>query len=198
MAFRERGHDAYSCDLLPCEGPLPQYHIQGDVLQVVASGDYGIFDLGIFHPPCKFIAYSGNAHWNAPGRVFKRLQALDFFAQCLYCPHIKRIAVENPKGCADAVIRKPDQVIHPYFFGERQMKQTYLWLHNLPPLQHWQDNLFFDTTHTARPEPLYKDKKGKNRYFTDGTTGKDGGDHKRSVTFASIATAMADQWGALG
>ncbi len=190
-AFLKAGFDAYSCDLLPCEGQYPERHIEGNLLNVINDG----WDLAILHPPCTYISYAATKYWNDKGRVFKRLQALEFFAKCLEAD-VKHIAVENPVGCADAVIRKPDQIIHPYYFGDSDLKRTCLWLKNLPKLEHRKnDDLFSSKTHTKKPEPIYVDKSGKKRYFTDAISGTNKGGHKRSKSFAGIASAMVEQWG---
>lgn len=187
-AFNSLGHDATSCDLLPTE--RAGKHYQGNVLDIINDG----WDLLIGHPPCTYISYAATKYWNQPGRVFKRLKALEFFATLLEAP-IPHIAIENPLGCADAIIRKPDQIIHPYFFGDAEMKRTCLWLKNLPKLVHIeQDNLFTDRTHTEKPQPIYIDKSGKKRYFTDAISGTQNGGHKRSASFPGIANAMATQW----
>ena len=133
-------------------------------------------------------------YWNDKGRVFKRLKALEFFAQMLEAD-VPHICIENPVGCADAVIRKPDQIIHPYYFGDGDLKRTCFWLKNLPKLEHRKhDDLFNSKTHTEKPEPIYVDKSGKKRYFTDAISGTNKGGHKRSKSFPGIASAMVDQW----
>jgi len=191
-AFFKAGFDAWSCDLLPCEGEFPERHIQGDILKVLNEQR---FDLGIFHPPCQFISWSGSGHWNDKGRVFKRLKALEFFAQ-LWESDIKHICIENPVGCANVVIANYHQVIHPYFFGEPHMKKTCLWLKNLPKLQHIQTTDLFELkTHTEKPQPIYVDKSGQKRYFTDSISGIKNGGHLRSKSFSGIANAMVQQWG---
>lgn len=187
-AFAAKGFDAWSCDLL--ESETPGNHYKGNVLDIINDG----WDLMIAHPPCTYISYAATKYWNDKGRVFKRLKALEFFAQLLEAD-IPHICIENPVGCANAVIRKPDQIIHPYYFGDSDLKRTCLWLKNLPKLQHRkQDDLFSSRTHTEKPEPIYVDKSGKKRYFTDAIRGTNQGGHKRSKSFPGIASAMADQW----
>ena len=124
-AFRERGHDAVSCDLLPSERPGP--HIRGDVLDVLDGG----WDLLIAHPPCTYLAVSG-ARWFA-GRHAEQEAALDFVRLLLDAP-IPRIALENPVSVISSRIRKPDQIIQPWQFGHGETKATCLWLKGLPPL----------------------------------------------------------------
>jgi hypothetical protein len=136
---------------------------------------------------------------------------MEFFMK-LYDAPISRVCVENPVGYPNSHFRKPNQVIHPYYFGERQLKRTCLWLRNLPPLWFWtQDDLFGKRTATEYPEPLYvherrpgrhyKGGETKKRYFTDAKAMVNGDKivsaRERSRTFQGIADAMANQWGAL-
>ena len=127
-AFVKQGHDAMSCDLLPTESPGPHY--QGDVFDVI---DYP-WDLMIAHPPCTYLCSSG-LHWNkrTPGRQEQTEEALRF-VDVLLSANIKQIALENPVGCISTHIRKYDQLIQPWMFGENASKKTCLWLKNLPPL----------------------------------------------------------------
>jgi len=187
-AFAKRGHDAWSCDLLPTE--IPGQHLQGDVLEIIKDG----WDLMIAHPPCTYISYAGTAHWNKPGRCKLRLDALDFFRQLWEAP-IDKICVENPKGCASPTIAKYSQEIQPYYFGNEDIKTTWLWLKNLPLLIHSEQDTFFEEkTHTKKPEPftISNTLRKKKRYFTEG---KHRSGHERSRTFQGIADAMASQWG---
>jgi hypothetical protein len=191
-AFRARGHDAWSCDVKPCSDAGP--HIQGDALDVIKFGGW---DLMIAHPPCTFLSVAGNAWLNRPGRKEARAKALEFFI-ALYNAPVPRICVENPAGYPCSAFRAPDQQIHPYYFGESQMKRTLLWLKNLPPLVHVKESdLISQRTHTEPPPPTYVDKTGKNRYFVDSLGFSKDRQAKRSVTFAAIANAMAEQWGSL-
>lgn len=185
-AFTARGHNAWSCDLLPTE--RPGNHIQGNCLEILNDG----WDLMIGHPPCTYISYAGTRHWNTPGRCLKRLDALDFFRQLWEAP-VERICLENPKGCASPVIAKYSQEIQPYYFGNSDIKTTWLWLKNLPLLEHYAlDTLFSVATHAAKPEPYSIEASGKKRYFAEGATRDP---HIRSKTFPGIANAMAEQWG---
>lgn len=197
-AFRERGHEAYSCDLQECSGGYPEWHIKGDVLVEAYSGKY---DLMIGHPPCTTLSYAGTMHWNNPGRVFERLKALEFFAKLWEAP-IGMICLENPKGCASPVIAKYTQEIQPYYFGDPHLKTTWLWLKNLPALKYTLPaggGLFDEeVTGCEKPEPIYIDVKGKKRYFVDAMSGSKGQAERakqRSKTFEGIAKAMAEQWG---
>ena len=181
-AFARRGHDAVSCDLLPCEAP--GRHIQGNCLEQDWSG----FDLLICHPPCTYLCSSG-LHWNkrTPGRADKTEDALDFVCALLSLP-AHRIALENPVGAIGSRIRKADQYIQPYEFGHDASKRTGLWLKNLPPL-----------VATDRVEPRIVDGKPRWGNQTDGGQNRLGPSAdrwaKRSATYRGIAEAMADQWG---
>jgi len=192
-AFRDRGHNAFSCDLKPGE-INPDWHFQGDVLEVLKKFPKYHFDLLIGHPPCKYLAYSGAGFWDKPGRLQERLKALQFFAALWEAP-VKRICLENPKSCASPVIAKYTQEVRPYFFGDREMKLYWLWLKNLPKLVHVKQKTLFDqATHTEKPQPLKYDKTtNQPRYYTDvKRLGKD-----RERFWPGIANAMAQQWGVL-
>lgn len=183
-AFRRRGHIAWSCDLLPAMDR--GMHILGDVLRVL---DYG-WDLMIAHPPCTYLCSSG-LHWNkrVPGRERETQKALRFVDLLLGAP-IPRIALENPVGCISSRLRKPDQIIQPHQFGHPESKATCLWLKNLPLLV---------PTNVLQP-PKYQ-KNGRPQW--DNMTGSgqnrlapsDDRWAKRSVTYAGIADAFAEQWG---
>ena len=193
-AFRAKGIEAYSCDIQDCSGGHPEWHIKGDAIAEAYSGKY---DMMIAHPPCTYLSYAGIGYWNRPGRLKKRLLALDFFATLWEAP-VKMICLENPKGCASPTIAKYSQIIQPYYFGDPHLKTTCLWLKNLPSLVwHERNNLFSNATSSGKPEPLLIQENGKKRYFTDFTSGHSGEGNstlKRSKTFPGIAAAMADQW----
>jgi site-specific DNA-cytosine methylase len=186
-AFRERGHDAWSCDLLPSDD-ASEYHIQGDAIEA-ATRIHG-WDLMIGHPPCTYLSVSG-MHWTARGLRDPQLteDALDFVRRLMDAP-IKKICVENPISVISSRIRKPDQIIQPWQFGHDASKATCLWLHGLPPL---------------RPTALIAPRivNGKKRWGNQ----TDNGQNKltpsadrwkiRSTTYNGIAQAMAEQWGAL-
>ncbi len=127
-AFLALGHDAVSCDLLDTEQPGP--HIRGDVYEILGDG----WDLMIAHPPCTYLSSSG-LHWNGriPGRAQMTEEAVRFVRNLMEAP-IPRIAVENPIGCLSTRIRKPDQIVQPWQFGEDASKATCLWLKGLPAL----------------------------------------------------------------
>jgi hypothetical protein len=193
-AFKARGHDAWSCDLLPTE--IPGQHIQGDVLKHLNDG----WDLMIAHPPCTYVSYVGTAWWNDEGRLENRLAALIFFAKLWKAP-IEKICIENPRGCASPTIAKYTQVIHPYYFGDIESKSTCLWLKNLPLLIHNEtDTLFEKRTHGDKQVRMfYKTgkKAGQPIYFNDSFTPTEDRAKLRSRTFPGIANAMAEQWGSL-
>lgn len=183
--FAAMGHYAMSCDLLESESPYG-LHYQGDVLDVLDDG----WDLMICHPPCTYLSVSG-LHWNSknPERAKKTEEALEF-VQLLLNANIPRIALENPVSCISTRIRKPDQIIQPYNFGEDASKRTCLWLKNLPKLK---DTEYFEPR-------LVGDKmrwgnqtdSGQNKLAPSDDRWKD-----RSRTYFGIAAAMADQWGNL-
>jgi hypothetical protein len=180
-AFRARGHDALSCDLLPTDALGPHY--QGDVRDILGNG----WDLMIAHPPCTYLCSSG-LHWNkrVPGRAQMTEDALDFVRLLLDAP-IPRIALENPIGCIGTRIRKANQTIQPWQFGHDASKATCLWLKNLPLL-----------TPTAVVEPRIAN--GKKRWANQTDSGQNRlppSDDRwkiRSETYVGIAEAMADQW----
>lgn len=191
-AFEAMGHDAWSCDILPSR--LPGKHYQCSVFEVLYSHHW---DLLIAHPPCTYLTYAGNRYWNDDGRAVKREMAYQFFLRLANAP-VKRIALENPVGYPNTMYRKPDQILHPYYFGDPYLKKTCLWLKNLPKLWYWQqDDLFGSRTATDYPEPVYKtyrpDGTVKLRHFAEASHGST----ERSKTFPGIAKAMADQWGRL-
>jgi len=178
-AFAARGHDAWSCDLLPTE--RPGNHYQGDVFDIIDNS----WDLMIAHPPCTHLAVSG-ARWFKDKQV-EQVEALDFVRRLLDAP-IPRIALENPVSIISSRIRKPDQVIQPWQFGHEATKTTCLWLKGLPWLQ-WTNVVGKGRRHVTKsgrslPE-WYNLPPSPDRWKL------------RSATFAGIAAAMAAQWGGL-
>ncbi len=175
-AFRDRGHDAWSCDLLPAEdGDVHHFHT--DVMDTLWGAPEGAgWDLLIAHPPCTHLAVSG-ARWFKEKRE-QQAQAL-VFVQALMDAQVARIAIENPISVISSRIRKPDQIIQPWQFGHGKTKATCLWLKNLSPLA---------PTHIVdgRVARVHREPPGPQRW------------KNRSRTYAGIAAAMADQWGALG
>lgn len=179
-AFRLAGHDAWSCDLLPCEGDA-RWHIQDDVMQVLGrekdSQTRHSWDLMIAHPPCTHLAVSG-ARWFPAKRADGSQQAaVDFFLALANAP-IPRIAVENPVCIMSRLYRKPDQIIQPWQFGHGEVKATCLWLKGLPKLT--PTNIV-----EGRTARVHRMPPGPDRW------------KERSRTLHGIAAAMANQWGNL-
>jgi site-specific DNA-cytosine methylase len=168
-AFAAKGHEAWSCDLLPTE--RPGNHIQDDVLSVLRDG----WDLMIAHPPCTHLAVSG-ARW-FKNKQNEQREALSFVLHLL-CAPIEMIALENPVSIISSRIRKPDQIIQPWQFGHGETKATCLWLKGLPKLQ--PTNIV-----DGRMARIHREPPGPERW------------KNRSRTFQGIADAMADQWGCL-
>lgn len=172
-AFRDRGHEAYSCDLLPTEGN-PEWHFQGDVRDLLGMDGLDMF---IAFPSCTDLAVSG-ARYFAQKRLDGRQQkSIDFF-MLFANSNIPKGAIENPIGIMSTVWRKPDQIIQPWMFGHGETKATCLWLKNLP--------LLVPTSIVdGREQRIHKMPPGPDRW------------KERSRTFQGIANAMADQWGTL-
>ncbi len=190
-AFAAKGWDAWSCDILPAE--TEGNHYEGDVFDIINDG----WDLMIAHPPCTFLTVAANRHIPGnPERWQKQTDALKFVYELMNAP-IEHIAIENPIGVICTYIRKPEQIIQPYFFGDNIPKSTCLWLKNLPPLQYaLEDNLFMRKTAVEPQYVIYnsaKNKSGKSKYSVMGRLGKGKG-KERSKFFPSVAQAMAEQW----
>lgn len=168
-AFAARGHDAWSCDLLPSE--RPGQHIQGDVLGVLDNN----WDLMIAHPPCTHLAVSGARWFKQKIRDGRQGEAVEFFMALVNAP-CNRVAVENPIGIMSRVYRFPDQIIQPWQFGHGETKATCLWLRNLPPLK--PTNIV-----DGRRPRVHHESPGPNRW------------KNRSRTYQGISDAMAEQWG---
>lgn len=168
-AFRARGHEAWSCDLLEAEDGS-EFHHQGDVIEFMA---FKPFDLMIAHPPCTHLAVSG-ARW-FKDKLREQAAALDF-VQTLMLADIPRICIENPISIISSKIRKPDQIIQPWQFGHGETKATCLWLKGLTKLQ---------PTNIAegRVARVHLEPPGPDRW------------KNRSRTYEGIANAMAEQWG---
>ena len=181
-AFKAKGHDAWSCDLLPTE--IPGQHIQGDVLEILNDG----WDMMIAHPPCTDLACSGAKHFYKKQK--KQDEGIWFVAQLMFA-RISKICVENPVGIISTRIKEADQIIQPYDFGDPYQKTTCLWLKNLPKL-----------IPTSNNAPLFGEIINKGEFITT-PSGKrlpkwysDNKNPKvRSKTFQGIANAMAEQWG---
>ncbi len=202
IEFRKLGHEAYSCDLKPCGGGHPEWHKQGDVMDIIGEG----WDTMIAFPPCTHLALSGAAWFEAKRKDGRQQEGIDFFMNMVHAP-IERIGIENPMGIMSRVYRKPDQIIHPYHFGDPFQKTTCLWLKNLPKLKiEYHDSPLFGVSVDKGEMFEWTDgKSGKTKKMplwyaqAKGFGGKGAKDHgeKRSKTFNGIARAMADQWSKL-
>lgn len=175
-AFRRRGHDAWSCDLLESEDGSP-FHIQGDVLEVIGDS----WDLMIAHPPCTYLAVSG-MHWTTRGFRDRKLtdDAIAFFMALANAP-IPRIAIENPVCVMSSEWREPDQIIQPWWFGEDASKATCLWLKGLP--------LLVPTKPLRKRRYANQTESGQNKLSPSEDRWKE-----RSRTFEGVAEAFAAQW----
>lgn len=220
-AFRELGHEAYSCDIQECSGGHPEWHILGDVLPLIngsckfktCDGQThridGKWDLLIAHPPCTYLSSVTTRHLSlrvteaekVVSRFWKLAESAVFFMQFALAD-CDKICVENPMGFMSKLWRRPDQTIHPYYFAESAddtenyvQKRTCLWLKGLPLLE--------KTADLPKPEPVYicqgEKCKGKRVNWCEGMRGNGGGQKgrakARSKTFPGIARAMAEQWG---
>ena len=211
MAFRERGHEAYSCDIQECSGGHPEWHIKKDVLKVINPESDGEmkaisfwtvddeihiverWDLIIAHPPCTYLTLAGNKWFKPefadrfPDRQKQRKEAVDFF-MAIANADCDKIAIENTVGVMSSQWRKPDQYIEPYMFGDPEKKKTGLWLKGLPLLK---------PTNIVEPVIIHC-KSGANEprwHMQTMHLPKEERSRVRSQTFVGIAKAMADQWG---
>ena len=168
-AFRAVGHEAYSCDIQPCSGGHPEWHIQDDVLKHLDG-----WDLVIAHPPCTDLAVSGARWFKEKHESGVQQKSIEFFMEFtrLSCAW----AIENPVGIMSTIYRKPDQIIQPWMFGHGEQKATCLWLHDLPKLN--PTNVV-----EGREQRIWKMAPSIDRA------------KMRSKTFPGIAKAMAEQWG---
>ena len=212
-AFREKGHNAFSCDLIECSGVHPEWHIQQSVIPLLngncsfltCDGNThtinGKWDMILAFPPCTYLTVTGNRWFDvvkygygAQSRWNNRCIAVSFFLTLAYAD-CEKIAIENPVGCMSTYFRKPDQIIHPYYFAQSaddencERKSTCLWLKGLPTL-----------TYKIQFEPRvisYKNGKGTDSPWHINTMGlpKEERSRLRSQTFPGIAKAMAEQWG---
>jgi len=178
--MRALGVEAYSCDIEPCSGGRPEWHIQGDVTPLLEQE----WDMIIAFPPCTHLAVSGAAWFEQKRKDGRQQQGIDFFmlfanAKC------DKVAIENPIGIMSSVWRKPCQIVQPWMFGHPESKATCFWLKNLPNLQPT-DNVkeLFDTLPKNKQQRLHYLPPSKERAAL------------RSKTFIGIAKAMANQWGA--
>lgn len=176
IAFRARGHEAYSCDILPCSGGHPEWHIQDDAIRVT-NEDW--WDVVIAFPPCTDLAVSG-ARWFPEkikdGRQQRAIAFFMHFATLHQVAYHPKTAIENPIGIMSRIYRKPDQIIQPWQFGHGETKSTCLWLKGLPLL---------------KPTNIVSGREGKVwRMAPSEDRAK-----LRSKTYAGVAEAMSAQWG---
>lgn len=167
-AFRARGHDAWSCDLLESEDKS-DFHIQGDVIPILGGG----WDLMIAHPPCTHLAVSGSRWFK--DKVHEQEEAIEF-VRVLMNAVIPKIAIENPISVISSRIRKPDQIIQPWQFGHGETKATCFWLKGLPKLTP-------TDVVEGREAKVHRMPPGPNRW------------KERSRTYQGVANAIAEQWG---
>lgn len=204
--LRALGHEAFSCDLLPCSGGHPEWHIQGDVFEVINQG----WDIMIAHPPCTFLSSSGagwlyhpddkglptqdkRPHPLYPNRIKDRDDAVEFVKR-LYESDIPCIAIENPIGQLSSLWRKPDQIVQPWMFGDKASKSTCFWLKGLPkldPTEIVDKGEFYEFTTkkgVVKKQPMW--------YFKALSEAKTPAERRtlRSKTFQGMAKAMAKQW----
>lgn len=198
MAFREKGHEAYSCDIEPCSGGHPEWHIQGDVIPIIdgncrfvtADGkEHEIttsWDILIAHPPCTYLSNAGARFLYPKGilneeRLKKGIKAKDFFMR-LYFARCERVCVENPIPSSVYCLPEYTEIIQPYEFGHPYKKKTCLWLKGLPAL---------------KPTDIIPEEKRQSTKIAGNWFNKGGKERQknRAKTFPGIAKAMADQWG---
>ena len=215
IELRKIGHRAFSCDILDCSGGYPEWHIMGDVLPLLngnclfttrdRSLHYldGKWDMIIAFPPCTYLTSAGTRHYSTRVNPIKKVEARikkRDFAEWFFMQFVNadcdKIAIENPVGYMNTHYRKPNQIIHPYYFGDPVLKRTCLWLKNLEDLK--------PTKMLSIPDPVYicQGEKciGKKIHWCEAMkTGKGKGSQEerakaRSKTFLGIAQAMAEQW----
>ena len=192
--FEQVGFDAWSCDIQPNRNPNAK-HYQTDIFEILKKEWHVL----IAFPPCTHLASSGASWFEQKRKDGRQQKGIDFFMGMINA-NVKHIAVENPIGIMSKIYRKPDQIIHPYYFGDKASKSTCLWLKNLPPLVHVKEINLFDNqiTHVEPNFVLYnskKNKNGKSKYFQGfQSIKKEERSKVRSKTFSGIANAMASQW----
>jgi len=177
--FRKLGHEAYSCDIEPCSGGHPEWHLQQDVISLLTEQ----WDMIIAFPPCTHLAVSGARYFKEKQADGRQQKAIDFFMAIASAP-CDRIAIENPVGVMSTIWRKPDQIIQPYEYGHPESKKTCLWLKGLPKLK--------PTNILPLPESGYwqnQTPSGQNKLGPSPNRAK-----IRSKSYSGIARAMAEQW----
>jgi hypothetical protein len=189
IELRKLGHEAYSCDLLPCSGGKPEWHLQQSVFDVLNNG----WDMMICFPPCTDLAVSGSRHFERKIADGSQQKSIKFFMDLVNAP-INKVVIENPIGIMSSVYREPDQIIQPWQFGDKAQKSTCLWLKNVNPLR---------ATNIVEKGEFYEfiSKKGKKKrmplwYYEALQKAKTPEERRtlRSKTFLGIAKAMAEQF----
>lgn len=170
IEMRRLGHEAYSCDIEPCSGGHPEWHLQVDALELLKMK----WDMILAFPPCTHLAVSGARYFEQKRKDGRQQAAIDFFMRFANadCP---KIAIENPVGIMSTVWKKPDQIIQPWQFGHGETKKTCLWLKGLPPL-------IPTEIVEGREQRIWKMPPSEDRA------------KNRAKTFPGIARAMAEQW----
>ena len=203
--FRQKGFNCFSCDLKP--GRInDEWHYEGDIYDIINLK----WSMMIAHPPCTYLCLTGNNWFNykekrtsgalvGDERKKAKEDSIKFFIN-LYNAEIPKIAIENPVGCMSSIFKKPDQIVHPYYFGDPTTKKTCLWLKGLPKLNHTKkDNLFEKSTYVDPEFVLAKTGKRYPKWFMYESADKHPVGEKRrefrSKTFEGIANAMVEQWG---
>lgn len=169
-AFRALGHKAFSCDLLPCSGGHPEWHIQGDAIEQLNNG----WDMLIAFPPCTDLAASGARWFKQKRENGSQQKSIDFF-MLFTNTAIEKVCIENPIGIMSTIYRKPNQIIQPWWFGHGETKSTCLWLKNLPEL---------------RPTNIVDGREPRIHYMPPSPERA----KLRSKTYSGVAKAMAEQW----
>lgn len=186
IEMRRMGHEAYSCDILPCSGKYLEWHLQQDVLPLLSEN----WDMIIAFPPCTHLAVSGAAWFEQKRKDGRQAQGINFFMEFVNC-NCDKIAIENPVGIMSSIYRKPDQIIQPYEYGDSFAKKTCLWLKNLPllvPTNIVDAGEYITYASGKRMQKWYADLYKLNPVERA---------RMRSKTFPGIAMAMANQWGRL-
>lgn len=209
IEFRKHGHNAFSADIQECSGGHPEWHILGDVLPLLNGSCtfktmngcnhsiLGQWDMIIGFPPCTYLTFAGNqclserlrSKEEINERKNKRKQAAEFFMKFVNAD-CNKICIENPLGYMSTYYRPPDQIVHPYYFGNKdnELKRTCFWLKGLPILTY--------NKPSEKPKPKYIKPSGAKVYFVESCTAKNNKERQkiRSKTFRSIAVAMSEQW----
>lgn len=178
IELRKLGHEAYSCDIEPCSGGYPEWHLQQDVLPLLKEK----WDMIIAFPPCTHLAVSGARHFKEKIADGRQQEGIDFFMEFANA-ECEKIAIENPVGIMSTRWRKPDQYVEPWWFGDSVTKKTGLWLKGLPKLV---------PTNIVDKGEIITFKSGKRMHSFFAKTYGNGAE--RSKTFPGIAKAMAEQW----